>query len=128
MQGVEAYQLSILVLHLLALPRIWEPKSTPAPKTQAPASTGMATAITKHFVPGPAWSPELLGREPAPPSLQIQKTQFQLAASHSCSLHGLAENRLNEDQSNVMQQTEDCCHACQVRSPEYAVRIGSIEA
>ena len=127
-QIVEAYQLSMLVLPLLHLPRIWEPKTSPAPKMQAPARTGMATAITRHFCPGPRWSPELGRREPALLSLQIQKTQLQLPASHSCSLHGLAENRLNEDQSNVRQQTEDCCHACQMLSPEYAVQIGSIEA
>ena len=88
----------------------------------------MATAITRHFCPGPRWSPELGRREPGLLSLQIEKTQLQLPASHSCSLHGLAESRRNEDQSNVMQQTEDCCHAGQVLSPEYAVRIGSIEA
>ncbi len=29
-----------------------------------------------------------------------------------------AEHRLNEDQSDVIQQTEDCCHASQVLSPE----------
>ncbi len=76
----------MLVLTLLTLPRIWGPKSRPAPKIQAPASTGMATAITKHFFPGPRWSPELGRREPALLSLQIQKTQFQLAASQAQSI------------------------------------------
>ncbi len=71
MQCVEAHQFSMLVFHLLALPKIWEPKSTPAPNMQAPVSTGMATAITKHFVAGPAWSPEFLVRKPALLSLKL---------------------------------------------------------
>ncbi len=82
MQLVEAYHLSMLALPLPILPMTWEPKSRPAPIMQAPASTGMATAITKHLVPGPAWSPELGRREPAL-CLQIEKAQFQLPASQA---------------------------------------------
>jgi len=81
----------MLVLALSTLPMIPEPKTKPAPSMQAPANTGMATAITKHLVPGPAWSPELGRREPALPCLQIQKTQFQLPASQTQSstrVHG----------------------------------------
>jgi len=49
MQVVEAYQLSVLVLPMLTLRMmVWEPKSKPAPNMQAPASTGMATAITRQ--------------------------------------------------------------------------------
>ena len=73
-QVVEAYQLSMLVLTLLTLPRIWGPKSRPAPKLQAPASTGMATDITMHFFPEPRWSPELGRRDRSLLSLQMQDT------------------------------------------------------
>lgn len=48
----------MLVLTLLTLPSIWGPKSRPAPKIQAPASTRMATDMTMHFFPEPRWSPE----------------------------------------------------------------------
>jgi len=48
-QVVGAYQLSVLVLPMLTVPMmVWEPKSEPAPNMQAPASTGMATAITRQ--------------------------------------------------------------------------------
>ncbi len=82
---LEAYQLSMLALPLPTLPMMWEPKSRPAPIIQAPASNGMATAITKHLVPGPAWSPELGRREPALHCLQIEKAQFQLQDSQAQS-------------------------------------------
>ena len=85
MQVVEAHQLRMLVLALPTPPMMWEPKTRPAPNMQASASTGMATAITKHLVPGPAWSPELGRREPALPCLQIQKTQSHLPASQAQS-------------------------------------------
>ena len=72
----------MLVLTLLNFPMTRGPKSKPAPRMQAPASTGIATDITMHFLPGPAWSAGLLGRrEPALLSLQTQETQFQPAAS-----------------------------------------------
>ena len=73
-QVAEAYQLSMLVLTLLTLPRIWVPKSRPAPKIQAPASTRMATDMTMHFFPEPRWSPESGRRDRSLLSLQIQDT------------------------------------------------------
>jgi len=72
----------MLVLTLLNFPMTQGPKSKPAPRMQAPASTGIATDITRHFLAGVAWSAGLLGRrEPALLSLQTQETQFQPAAS-----------------------------------------------
>ncbi len=55
--------------------------SKPAAKIQAPASTGTATDITRHFLAGVAWSAELGQRELALLFLQMQETQFQLPAS-----------------------------------------------
>ncbi len=71
----------MLVLTLLNFPTMWGPMSKHAPKIQAPASTGTATDITKHFLAGPAWSAGLGRREPARLSLQMQETHFQPAAS-----------------------------------------------
>ena len=57
--------------------------SKPAPRMQAPASTGTTTDITRHFLAGVAWSAELGQREPARLSLQMQEKSCQPTASQA---------------------------------------------